>query len=168
VAPITVNDLPFFVTTNLAAALGSLRNDGKFGSKSRTLWIDAIYINQADVNERNHQVAQMQEIYAGAKEVIVWLGPTYSTTELAISFIYDLCEHLQEHEIFFGDNVDLRYTPAAKFDQALRNVAANLYRQKWRALVEMLLEPWWARVWVIQELTSARRAILKCGKLNLP
>jgi hypothetical protein len=107
----------------------------------------------------------MQEIYAGAKEVIVWLGPTDSTTELAISFIYDLCEHLQEHEIFFGDNVDLRYTPAAKFDQALRNVATNLYRQKWRAVVEMLLKPWWARVWVIQELASARRAILQCGSL---
>jgi hypothetical protein len=166
--PITVNESTFLVTPNLAAALEGLRNNAKFGGKSRTLWIDAICINQADVNEKNHQVAQMQEIYAGAKEVIVWLGPADSTIELAVSFIHDLCNHVQEYEIFFGNNVDLRDSTAADFDHAIEKVTTNLYQQKWCAVVEMLLKPWWTRVWVIQELASARGAILQCGKLNLP
>jgi hypothetical protein len=166
--PITVNESTFFVTPNLAAALDGLRNNTEFGGKSRTLWIDAICINQTDVNERNHQVVQMQEIYSGAQEVIVWLGPADPTIELAVSFIHDLCEHFRGYGIFFGDNVDLRDSPAAYFDHALKKVTTNLYEQKWCAVAEMLLKPWWTRVWVIQELASARRAILQCGKLNLP
>jgi hypothetical protein len=166
VIPITVNESTFFVTLNLATALQGLRNSPEFGGK-RTLWIDAICINQGDVNERNHQVAQMQEIYSGAQEVIVWLGPADSTIELAMSFIRELCEHLSEHKIFFEDNVDLMDYTLASLDHALQKVTTNLYQQKWCAVVEMLLKPWWTRVWVIQELASARRAILQCGKLNL-
>ena len=166
VIPITVNESTFFVTLNLATALQGLRNSPKFGGK-RTLWVDAICINQGDVNERNHQVAQMQEIYSGAQEVIVWLGPADSTIKLAISFIHDLCEHFSEHKIFFGDDVNLKDYTLTSLGHALEKVTTNLYQQKWCAVVEMLLKPWWTRVWVIQELASARRVILQCGKLNL-
>ena len=37
-------------------------------------WIDAVCINQNDIVERNHQVAQMSMIYARAWRVLVWLG----------------------------------------------------------------------------------------------
>jgi len=150
VIPITVNESTFFVTLNLATALQGLRNSPKFGGK-RTLWVDAICINQGDVNERNHQVAQMQEIYSGAQEVIVWLGPADSTIKLAISFIHDLCEHFSEHKIFFGDDVNLKDYTLTSLGHALEKVTTNLYQQKWCAVVEMLLKRWWTRVWVIQE-----------------
>jgi Heterokaryon incompatibility protein (HET) len=163
VVPITVNDSTFFVTPNLSAALKALRRSAKFGGKSRTLWIDAICINQGDVNERNHQVAQMQEIYAGAQEVVVWLGPADSTIELAGSFVHDLCKHLNDLGIF-----DLSHYTAADLDRALEKVTTQFHRQKWLAVVEILLKPWWGRVWVIQELASAPRAILQSGNLSLP
>lgn len=38
------------------------------------IWIDAICINQSDDAEKSVQVAMMADIYAGAKNVIVWLG----------------------------------------------------------------------------------------------
>ena len=38
------------------------------------VWIDAMCIAQNDVLERNHQVAQMGDIYATARSVYVWLG----------------------------------------------------------------------------------------------
>ena len=40
------------------------------------LWVDALYINQLDINERNHQVNQMGDIYRRAKRVIVRLRPS--------------------------------------------------------------------------------------------
>ena len=58
------------VGKNLFAALFHLRDS----EKSRWLWIDAICINQAELSERNHQVALMRNIYTYAKRVIVWLG----------------------------------------------------------------------------------------------
>lgn len=37
-------------------------------------WIDAICIDQSNLEERNHQVRRMFEIYSSAKLVIAWLG----------------------------------------------------------------------------------------------
>ena len=55
---ISLNGRPFEVTKNLFVALQDLRN----GNESLTLWIDAICINQEDVDERTYQVRQMVEI----------------------------------------------------------------------------------------------------------
>jgi hypothetical protein len=46
---------------------------------SQWLWIDALCIDQANTHERQHQVQQMGRIYAGAKEVILWLGKAPAT-----------------------------------------------------------------------------------------
>lgn len=37
-------------------------------------WIDALCIDQAHLQERNHQVATMGTIYSGAYQTVVWLG----------------------------------------------------------------------------------------------
>ncbi|KAF2830838.1 HET-domain-containing protein, partial [Ophiobolus disseminans] len=51
--------------------------------KTSRLWIDAICINQSDLLERNHQVAQMRDVYTKAESVIAWLGLTQGHEELA-------------------------------------------------------------------------------------
>lgn len=62
------------VTANCIDALRQLRH--RF--KKRTLWVDAICIDQGDsaesVRERNQQVALMGEVYRRAEQVIIWLG----------------------------------------------------------------------------------------------
>jgi hypothetical protein len=46
----------------------------RIASARRIYWIDALCIDQKNISERNHQVAQMGQIYASAKLVHVWLG----------------------------------------------------------------------------------------------
>ncbi|PMD32475.1 HET-domain-containing protein [Hyaloscypha variabilis F] len=48
------------------------------------VWIDAICINQDDIQERSLEVARMGFIYNKARQVIVWLGPHTENSELAI------------------------------------------------------------------------------------
>ncbi|WAO91310.1 HET domain-containing protein [Fusarium falciforme] len=48
----------FHVTPSLASILSALRLD----NQTRVLWIDALYINQLDVQERSQQVALMRKI----------------------------------------------------------------------------------------------------------
>lgn len=60
----------FSVTQNLYAALRRLRD----ADLPRTVWIDAVCINQADLEERASQVQIMARIYAYAVSVTVWLG----------------------------------------------------------------------------------------------
>ncbi|KAF6235472.1 hypothetical protein HO173_006155 [Letharia columbiana] len=50
-------------------------------------WIDAICINQADLQEQNHQVGLMRHTYNRAALVIWWLGKEDEYTATAIQFI---------------------------------------------------------------------------------
>lgn len=59
----------FPITRNLCEALQRLRSDAP-----RTLWIDALCINQKDSTEKGFQVARMGHVYRNASCVIVWLG----------------------------------------------------------------------------------------------
>jgi hypothetical protein len=79
VKAIELNGARVNIRENLWSALVNLRD----AREERVLWIDAICINQADVEERNRQVQLMAYIFSRAKEVIVWLGtsgPTGSMT----------------------------------------------------------------------------------------
>jgi len=76
---IQLNDCGFEVTTNLWRALYALRHE----TKDRVLWIDAICINQGDLEERSSQVQLMRDVYRKARSVVVWLGEEGTwTTEL--------------------------------------------------------------------------------------
>lgn len=68
---VILHSIPFKVTANLDSALRDIRHE----ISDRTLWIDAVCINQDDVLERNHQVTKMRQVYQAASKVVVWLGP---------------------------------------------------------------------------------------------
>jgi hypothetical protein len=67
---IKINGMVFVVRQNLFGALHALRLE----EDTRTLWIDAICINQDDISECNHQVVQMGMIYKNAVRCVAWLG----------------------------------------------------------------------------------------------
>ncbi|KAI0550635.1 HET-domain-containing protein [Xylaria curta] len=64
------------VTDNLFGALRRLR----YLFKPRVLWVDAVCINQEDIDERSAQVALMAEIYSNASSTAIWLGDVGDTT----------------------------------------------------------------------------------------
>jgi hypothetical protein len=69
---IDLNNKRFPARQNLCSFLRSARHLPVL--ISRWLWIDAICIDQFNTPELQHQVQQMGRIYAGAEEVISWLG----------------------------------------------------------------------------------------------
>ncbi|PMD37769.1 HET-domain-containing protein, partial [Hyaloscypha variabilis F] len=68
---ILLDGKPFPVGPNLWVALYHLRDPITI----KTLWIDAISINQEDDAEKAVQVRQMGNIYSNAAKVLAWLGP---------------------------------------------------------------------------------------------
>ncbi|KAI7770103.1 hypothetical protein LZL87_013726 [Fusarium oxysporum] len=58
------------ITPNCSAALIHLRRE----DRPRILWIDAICIDQTSVQEKNHQIPLMGDIYRNAKYTLMWLG----------------------------------------------------------------------------------------------
>ena len=65
---VKVNGEYLDVTENLHSALQHLRSE----NVDKTLWVDAICIDQNNERERGHQVQQMCKIYSQAEAVIVW------------------------------------------------------------------------------------------------
>jgi hypothetical protein len=84
--PIKVDEGYLKVGYNLIEALKQLRHD----TNPRTLWIDAICINQDDSEEKNHQVKAMARIYSGASRVLAWLGEDDEYTDLAFDTLEEL------------------------------------------------------------------------------
>lgn len=73
------DDRAIMVTENLIAALLRFRHR----TDPRTLWMDSICIDQNDIDEKNHQVKAMGNVYLAASRVLIWLREEDSTTELA-------------------------------------------------------------------------------------
>jgi Heterokaryon incompatibility protein (HET) len=124
------------VRRNLRDALEAIRPE--IGVKPRRVWIDALCINQKDVDERNTQVARMGRIFHNAAKVLVWLGQVADDSDF-------LFEHIKPRH-------DWRYDWAGPLDR--------------RSLLVLLAfdgRPYWKRVWIIQELLSARSIDLFCG-----
>jgi Heterokaryon incompatibility protein (HET) len=63
------------VRANLFSALQNFRR----GDSDRTIWVDAISINQSYIEERNQQVSLMTEIYQDCSGVLIWLGGDTTT-----------------------------------------------------------------------------------------
>lgn len=48
----------------------------------KSLWIDALCIDQENVMERNHQVQQMGQVYPNAEQAISWMGTNLDISSL--------------------------------------------------------------------------------------
>jgi hypothetical protein len=75
---IYINHFLFEVTPNLFDALYRLR----LPNRRRTLWIDAICINQEDNVEKSTQLPLMRGIYPNASSVVVWIGQADAAGEV--------------------------------------------------------------------------------------
>lgn len=127
-----------YVPLNLFAALKALR----YPKEDRYLWVDAICIDQENLQEKNHQVEMMSEIYGRADQVCIWLGEGDRSSQMALRFIRKEVLQLQN------------------FDELCESELASA---KWSALLDLMQRPWFSRRWVVQEIALARRAMVYCG-----
>lgn len=153
------NGQPFTVRPGLANALMRLR----LRHSTRIVWADAICINQADVEERNHQVPLMCSIYPAAKRVIVWLGsadPEHTQKALeVVDYIGTSCQQYdRKRGLEFGhdERWDGLYFPTDLFSSAAC-----------ASLKELFQRPWFSRIWCIQEVRLARDALVLCGEYQV-
>lgn len=149
------------IPENLHAALWHLRHS----DKPRIVWVDALCIDQQDLDERGHQVKLMKEIYSRASKVTVWIGK--ETEDLYESF--KLLERLAAWESYkpeFILKVRSRWTRVGlDFSQATANNQYTLIC--WQPLIKLLEETWFRRVWVIQEVANASNVVVTCGRKTL-
>jgi hypothetical protein len=163
----------------------------------QTVWVDAICINQSDVDERSQQVRFMSDIYSSAREVLIWLGYggeseaphdqswiyswTGDDTDMGIVDAYfdQIRPHSDEDndaEDILGAFVYLRLRAMGKHVDELPFFDVNkekLQPRQTRPAVIRVLDtlrsnPSWRRIWVVQETVLAREATVVYSHVTAP
>ncbi|TVY87027.1 Heterokaryon incompatibility protein 6,OR allele, partial [Lachnellula willkommii] len=145
---IEVEDNAISITSNLHLALQYLRLE----DEERTLWVDALCIHQADLNERMHQVSRMKFIYGQASQVVVWLGEAWEGCATAMEFLRKLAQDRSLH-----------LDPAQ--EQSISVHGLDLNSSELRSHIIRFFDlPWWKRTWTVQEFVLARKLVFQCSR----
>lgn len=126
------------ITKNLDYALRCLRQPKGI----RTLWVDALCIDQQNIQEKNDQVRKMAQIYLRAHRTLIWLG---------------LDEGHNYHTLFL--HMDKQIRPNS--DSTLTQLIEELHH--------LTNSPWFSRLWVLQELVmSMNDPMVYIGRFRIP
>ncbi|KAI9772213.1 MAG: hypothetical protein M1840_000962 [Geoglossum simile] len=141
------------ISMNLEIALRHLRKP----NEPRTLWVDAVCINQGDLAERSRQVQRMRDIFWSAQQVLAWTGePDDDEGDEALELLRALGQ--PSAYMYF-------YELAAK-PMALLSINFNRSWGKFESLFKFLNRPYWSRIWVVQELAIPGSAAGDVGWLD--
>jgi hypothetical protein len=139
------------------------------------IWVDAICIDQANVEERNQQVNLMPIVYSGATQVMSWLGGGNESLSQAFLLIKNVVEAVQ--------------SPASQAKSTRTRITSGLSTAKAQhpsegdsgensidprllflfslseSVIDLFLLPYWHRIWVVQEVVLAEpdENIVICG-----
>jgi hypothetical protein len=122
------------------------------------VWIDAICINQLDLEEKTTQVTMMFETYSNAVQVLACIGPSETHSNIVMQATNNLDEMVQDLPPQWLEEPIQMHLWHPPLDEA---AAAQLYDH----YQEFCMRPYFTRVWVLQELAGGRyRTKLLCGQ----
>jgi hypothetical protein len=172
---IQVNGNSFVVRQNLYDFLHAFRErlykyrgGNGYEDEVQWLWIDQVCINQTLTGERNHQVQMMSDIYRRANYVYVWLGKSDDSTEAVMKTLKSgyRCYHdpnimnkrARSLKILGGDRTTIR-------NEDVISVSEHPISRP--ALQDFFGNPYWLRLWIVQEIMLARYIRVVCGETIL-
>lgn len=112
-------------------------------------WTDLLCIDQIHHSEKNEQVSRMGDIYSEAKYVISWLGERTSTMDALRTFI--------QFSKKDGTHSPVKYAWKTPESHQIHKACDQLAFE----------EPYWERVWIMQEVACAKECIVACGDISL-
>ncbi|KAJ2987491.1 hypothetical protein NUW58_g4476 [Xylaria curta] len=139
------NNAQLQVPFNTYNAMRYLRDPDKV----RTVWIDAVCINQADTEEKNAQVQLMVFIYLCSSRTVVFLGNSTPGSRLLFQYLNQADDEQRRYQQLGRENPIFHLEPPPQ--QIIRELEL-LFRMEW-----------FSRIWVIQELYNAPSAVFMCG-----
>jgi hypothetical protein len=110
----------------------------------RTLWVDAVCVNQEDNDEKMQQVSQIRDIYMSARRVLVWLGERRDAA-IAVAF----CTNLKVDEVRLGTELQIHMA-------ACHDLFCDPERR-----------PWWFRCWILQQFLDPGDVTVHTGEIQI-
>jgi hypothetical protein len=146
-----VNDQTLHIGRNLRNALWNLR----YEDKPRTMWVDAICIDQENLDERAKQVTFMGEIYGASSQTVIWLGDNASEVEQGYKAIKAI-----------GDAAAEARTSGSRIEPG-KGPIFDKYKNDTTIENAFSISGWWLRVWTAQEILFSKSAVLVNGRFRI-
>lgn len=143
-----LNDIVFEAPASAIKVLKQFRPKEFSRQEPRILWIDAVCINQSDIEERGHQVGIMGQVFQSCQQALIWLGDSDGDVPKAVWSI-ELAS--REARARTGDYrtyheaINEPWNPSVdpSYSQDLLAAGFDFY-----SLDAFLGRPWFRRVWV--------------------
>ena len=152
------------IRRNLFDALKQISTHSKSDS---WIWIDAICIDQDNLDERSKQVQIMGKIFSKCKRVLIWLGgldplDAAKMYSLHVNLLPQIKSYVEENG---EDSIVARSWTLNDLDAAGMKVPIEHLQ-----IFEKFLRNarWFSRVWTRQEIVLAPQATVLLAHLNLP
>ena len=139
---IQMNGIDYPVVETLYQALRRVRTD-----EVRYLWIDALCIDQHNLEERSMQVANMLLLFQKATKVLVWLGEHGKHTRVAWQ-----CLDSRRYD-------DIGIPLSNSCPKHRSNLSLGFE--------EIISRPWYRRLWILQEVWAASQVDVILGEDTL-
>lgn len=148
-SPVDVSGHEIQITKSLEQILLHIRKP----DHSVMMWIDQICINQKDNDDKATQIPLMSKIYGRALNTLVWLTPSpdFPMDVNPFRHFYDFAIKLQ-----FSEN---NTNPKDFQGIGLPDADSDAWREVWH----VLSQPYFQRLWIIQEIALSVRPWLACG-----
>jgi hypothetical protein len=154
--PVICNGCAITTTRSLFEALQRFRH----AKTTRTLWADALCINQADDDEKTSQVRLMSYIYTKAVRVLVWLQ--HEDDQLVQDSLNAICRFVCKEDGFgrFGGIDEVPKPTPNIFYRWLDVDVTSINEMESSAITDAAIDalnlicgsPWFGRGWVVQEV----------------
>lgn len=161
---IRLNNQRFRVQENLYDALTYLAP--RVRNRDCLLWVDAICINQNDVEERSTQILHMAYLYKHAIAVYGWIGVPHDEEEIRLAIALMKRFHLVLRDGLAEHNDDMNKvstTISPDMEDIFPATVGSECYKGWLGIKEMWQRSYWQRTWVYQEATHTPDTPFFCG-----
>jgi hypothetical protein len=134
--------------------------------KPRTLWIDSICINQENADEKGHQVGMMCQTCTKTFRNLIWLGPYDATFVTSINAMEAILQEIATETRNYADFQELVVEQVNHSDQFSKTTLSNTVNCL--AFLPLLDNPWFSRLWIVQEASLAPSSVCHYGEFEMP
>lgn len=124
--------------------------------------------------ERGQQVHKMGQIYRTAQQVICWLGPAGDDSDIAIDVLRRIALEVRRNKDLpisqetGSETSSTEYAWIANIPKLSRaNDDAPSVQKVVNAINSLLQRRYWRRLWIVQEVVLAQKAMAICGMENM-
>lgn len=161
VKEILLNGVPRKISMNAEEVIRRLC----FKQGHAIVWLDAICIDQSNIQERGEQVAIMKDVYSRAYRTLIWLGEDHdASTQAALESIEKLLVQCRKETNNFRNLQGTIWSP--------RGLELHSNRQlpdcDWKALNKFFSASFFTRLWIIQEIILSKEVRCIRGQYSKP